>query len=300
MLQCVFNLQLIVYTFFFNLFLQQVEPNSVLKNVIGVSLTVIIVSICTYYILRHLESIYAKKYGKPYFVHLYFRYKKLDKEKLSILEQHSFYQHLDLRRKRFFSHRIAKFLEHTAFVGRDGLIVEDFMQMQIAIMVTQMTFGMRHYLLSYLKTIIIYPESFFSVLNQSQNLGEFNPHSKVLAISWQDFQKGNQHKDDGKSLGVHEITHAIHYNSIRNSNISSEIFYDTFLLLEEYLGKVEIRNKIVESKILREYAFTDKFEFIAVLVEVFIESPSELEANFPQIYKYVAQMLNFRYFDTKS
>lgn len=113
------------------------------------------------------------------------------------------------------------------------------------------------------------------------------------------FQKGNLHQDKGKNLGVHEFTHAIHYNSNRNSNISSEIFYDTFLLLEQYLGDQEIRKKIVDSKLLRVYAYTDKFEFIAVLVEVFMESPQQLKKQFPQIYYYVVQMLNFRYFEGK-
>ncbi|MFD2187220.1 zinc-dependent peptidase [Aquimarina celericrescens] len=211
--------------------------------------------------------------------------------------ENDFYNKLDKKRKRYFAHRTARFLEDTNFVGRDGLVIDDFMRMQIAMMVTQLTFGMRHYLLEYLNTIIVYPSSFYSVLNQTENIGEFNPRSKALALSWKDFQKGNLHQDKGKSLGIHEITHAIHYNSIKNNDISSEIFYDTFLQLEQYLGAVEIRKKIVETKILRDYAYTDKFEFIAVLVEVFMESPQELKEKFPEIYMYVMRMLNFRYFE---
>jgi len=203
---------------------------------------------------------------------------------------------LDKKRRKYFEHRASKFLEETRFVGRDGLVVDDFMRMQITMMVTQLTFGMRHYLLEYLHTFILYPESFYSILNQTENIGEYNPRSKAIALSWKDFQKGNQHKDQGKNLGIHELTHAIHYNSIKNNDITSEIFYDTFLQLEEYLGAVEIREKIVASEILRAYAFTDKFEFIAVLIEVFMESPEKLREGFPEIYKYVEQMLNFRYF----
>jgi hypothetical protein len=204
---------------------------------------------------------------------------------------------LDKKRKRYFAHRTFRFIENTRFVGREGLVIDGFMRMQVAIMVTQLTFGMRHYLLEYLNTIVLYPTSFYSILNKTENIGEFNPISKALALSWKDFQKGNLHQDKGKSLGVHEITHAIHYNSIKNNNISCEIFYDTFLLLEKYLGDEEIRKKIVDSKILRAYAYTDKFEFIAVLVEVFMESPKELKKQFPEIYYYVVQMFNFRYFE---
>ncbi len=281
-----------------SLVLVEEEPsNTLLQNILGVFVTVGIVSICIYYVLRYLESVYVKYKKKPYFIHLYFTPKKLPQHLQAFLDENDFYTTLDKKRKRYFVHRTVRFLENTHFVGREGLVVDDFMRMQVTIMVTQLTFGMRHYLLEYLNTIVLYPTSFYSILNKTENIGEFNPISKALALSWKDFQKGNLHLDKGKSLGVHEITHAIHYNSIKNNNISCEIFYDTFLLLEKYLGAEEIRKKIVDSKILRDYAYTDKFEFIAVLVEVFMESPKELKKQFPEIYYYVVQMFNFRYFE---
>ncbi|MBP2833672.1 zinc-dependent peptidase [Aquimarina sp. U1-2] len=276
----------------------QDEPvNSLFQIALGLAVTLGIVSICIYYVLRYLESIYVKYYQKPYYIHFYPNLKILPRNLQVFVQDNDFYNQLDARRKQYFAHRTAKFIENTNFVGREGLVVDDFMRMQIAMMVIQLTFGMRHYLLEYLHTIIVYPSSFYSILNQTENIGEFNPRSKALALSWKDFQKGNLHQDSGKSLGIHEITHAIHYNSIRNNDISSEIFYDTFLQLEQYLGSAEIRKKIVDTKILREYAYTDKFEFIAVLVEVFMESPQELKEKFPKIYTYVMRMLNFRYFE---
>lgn len=263
----------------------------------GIAVTVGIVSICLYYILRYVETIYVKYHKKPYYIHFYPSLKKLPPHLQLFVEENEFYRKLDKKRKRYFEHRTAVFLSNIDFVGREGLVVDDFMKMQVAMMVIQLTFGMRHYQLEYLNTIILYPTSFYSILNQTENIGEFNPRSKALALSWKEFQKGNLHQDKGKSLGIHEITHAIHYNSIKNNDISSEIFYDTFLLLEKYLGSEEVRKRIVDTKILRDYAYTDKFEFIAVLVEVFMESPKELKSKFPEIYAYVSQMLNFRYFE---
>ncbi len=260
-------------------------------------MTIGIVSICVYYVLRYLESVYVQKYKKPYFIHFYPKIKKLPSNLRPFLIENDFYNSLDKRRKKYFEHRSARFLEETNFVSRDGLVIDGFIRMQITIMVTQLTFGMRHYMLEYLRTIILYPSSFYSILNKTENIGEFNPWSKALALSWKHFQKGNLHQEKGKSLGIHEITHVIHHNSIKNNDITSEIFYDTFLLLEKYLGSEEVRKKIVDSKILRDYAYTNKFEFIAVLVEVFMESPKELKSQFPEIYSYVTQMLNFRYFE---
>lgn len=281
------------------LFIQETPINPMFKTILGVTLTICIVLICIYYVLRYLETIYVKYKGKPYFVHFYIKSKKLHPELRLLLDDNDFYNQLDNRHKRYFRHRSAQFIKHTNFVGREGLEIDNFIRMQITMMVITLTFGMRHYLMDYLRTIILYPSSFYSILNQTENKGEFNPGSRALALSWKDFQKGNMHQDKGKSLGVHEITHVIHYNSIKNNNISSEIFYDTFLQLEKYLGTSEIRQELVDSKLLRDYAYTDKFEFIAVLVEVFIESPEKLKQHFPQIYEYVARMLNFRYFEAR-
>ena len=283
---------------FFLLVLQEEEvSNSILQNIIGVVVTVGIVSICVYYVLRYMESVYYKHKQKPYFIHFYPSLKKLPSYLEEFLEENDFYKSLDKKRRKYFEHRCARFLEEIRFVGREGLVVDGFMKMQITMMFIQLTFGMRHYLLAYLGTIILYPKSFYSILNQTENIGEFNPRSKALALSWKHFLKGKQNKDHGRNLGVHEITHAIHYNSIKKNDISSEIFYDTFLELEEYLGAIEIRKQIVEANLLREYAFTDKFEFIAVLIEVFMESPDKLKTKFPNIYGYVVRMLNFRYFE---
>ncbi|WP_108868808.1 zinc-dependent peptidase [Aquimarina aquimarini] len=281
------------------LLFEENPPNTLLQNIIGVIVTMGVIGICFYYVIRYLESVYVKYKKRPYYIHFYPTLKKLPTHLQAFLNENDFYKALDKKRKRYFVHRTVKFLETTKFVGREGLVVDDFMRMQIVIMITQLTFGMRHYLLEYLNTIVLYPTSFYSILNKTENLGEFSPRFKALALSWKHFQKGNLHQDKGKNLGVHEFTHAIHYNSNRNSNISSEIFYDTFLLLEQYLGDQEIRKKIVDSKLLRVYAYTDKFEFIAVLVEVFMESPQQLKKQFPQIYYYVVQMLNFRYFEGK-
>lgn len=284
------------YFYLYVVFFQE-QPEPGIPKFLGILLFIGIVSICLYYVSRYLETIYVKFYKKPLFVHFYPVIKKLPSPLQSFLETNSLYTHLDKKRKRFFEHRVVKFMEATKFVGREGLVIDDDKRMQITMMVIQLTFGMRNYLLEYVDTIILYPSSYYSILNKTQNNGEFNPRSRALVLSWEHFNIGNQHQEDGINLGIHEITHAIHYSALKSNNISSEIFYDTFLELEQYLSSVDLRNKIIETKILREYAFTDKFEFIAVLVEVFMESPEKLKEQFPNIYGYVEQMLNFRYFE---
>lgn len=265
-------------------------------RIVGILFLIAMLLICGYYISRYLETLYVKMFKKPYFVHFYVPLKKLPKRLKPLLASNRLYSKLDKKKRSYFEHRVVKFLENTKFVGREELEVTEEMRMQITMTFIQLTFGMRNYLLDYVETIILYPSSYFSILNQTENKGEFNPRSKALVLSWEHFLKGNS-KDDGINLGVHEITHAIHYNAIKSNDISSEIFYDTFLELEKYLGSEKVRNQVVATNMLREYAFTDKFEFIAVLVEVFMESPIELKEKLPVVYSYVQQMLNFSYFD---
>ncbi|MHA7059868.1 zinc-dependent peptidase [Aquimarina sp. M1] len=282
--------------FLYILFFQE-KPEPGIPNFLGIILVVGIISICIYYVSRYLETLYVKLYKKPFFVHFYPFPKKLPKSLLLLLQSNTFYRKLDKQRKQYFEHRVVRFLEATKFVGREGLVVGDDKRMQITMIVVKLTFGMRNYLLEYVDTIVLYPSSYYSILNKTQNNGEFNPRSRALVLSWEHFNRGNLHQEDGVNLGVHEITHAIHYCSLKSNNISSEIFHDTFLELEKHLSSPELRNKIIETKILREYAFTDKFEFIAVLVEVFMESPKRLKKQFPDIYNYVSRMLNFTYFE---
>ena len=50
-----------------------------------------------------------------------------------------------------------------------------------------------------------------------------------------------------------------------------------------------------KSKYFRSYAYTNQYEFIAAVIESFIESPAEFRGQFPQVYDKVKQMLNFNF-----
>ena len=56
-----------------------------------------------------------------------------------------------------------------------------------------------------------------------------------------------------------------------------------------------MRDRLIASRYFREYAYTNQFEFLAVLIEYFFETPVEFKTQFPSIYLKVKQMLNFSY-----
>jgi len=41
------------------------------------------------------------------------------------------------------------------------------------------------------------------------------------------------------------------------------------------------------------FKVTNQYEFIAVIIENFIETPQEFKSQFPEVYSKVKQMLNF-------
>jgi hypothetical protein len=51
----------------------------------------------------------------------------------------------------------------------------------------------------------------------------------------------------------------------------------------------------MDSSYFRDYAFTNQFEFLAVIIENFIETPLEFKSHFPDLYAQVKQLLNFNF-----
>lgn len=114
-------------------------------------------------------------------------------------------------------------------------------------------------------------------------------------LSWEDFEEGFRIEDDNLNLEIHEFTHAIHLNSMKRSDTTSVVFSDGFSELLRLLSNEDLVTDIKNSGFIRDYAFTNEFEFLAVVVENFIESPREFKSKFPSLYKKIQQMFNFRF-----
>ncbi|RZN82492.1 MAG: hypothetical protein EVB11_08380 [Winogradskyella sp.] len=248
-------------------------------------------------VYRFVEQYYAESKKKPLILNFILFKKTLSKEQVRILEkQFTFYRRLSYKEQLLFKHRVAKFINSKSFYGRDGIELTDEIIVLISATAVKLTFGFRDYSISILKTILVYPEAFYSKINDQLHKGEVNPMLGVLALSWKDFKHGYDIDNDNLNLGVHEFGHAIHLNSFKNNDISSVIFRDGFKALKMYLKENQNkRQQLLSIKYFREYAYTNEYEFMAVLIECFIETPHEFKSKFPKIYKYVKEMLNFNF-----
>ncbi|WNH11313.1 zinc-dependent peptidase [Thalassobellus suaedae] len=266
------------------------------KILLGI-LLVVLACILIYYTFRLIEMGYVLKYKKPLYNHFYLYLRKLnDKQKRVLQHQFSFYKKLSIKEKKYFEHRVVSFIQDKDFISREGAIITEEQQVLISATAVMLTFGFRDFYIGLISKIVIYPEAFYSQTNDAYHKGEFNPKLKALVLSWKDFQEGYRINNDNLNLGIHEFTHAIHLNSIKERDVSSIIFKDSFKELSILLNSKDgLKERLTKSEYFRGYAYTNQFEFLAVVIENFIETPQDFRSEFPLIYSKIKQMLNFSF-----
>ncbi|WP_027137166.1 zinc-dependent peptidase [Gaetbulibacter saemankumensis] len=265
-------------------------------NILLLVFIVALIGLIFYYFFRMIEMAFVLKYRRPLYNHFYFYLKKLSSEQKVILKsQFSFYNKLGARHQKYFEHRVANFIKDKDFIGREGVVISEEIKVLISATAVMLTFGFRDYYIGLISKIVVYPTKFYSNTNEAYHKGEFNPRLETLVVSWLDFKEGFRDAKDNLNLGIHELTHAIHFNSIKEKDVSSTIFNDSFKELSDLLVSNEsLRNQLLVSEYFRKYAFTNQFEFLAVLIENFIETPKQFKSEFPVLYAKIRQMLNFR------
>ncbi len=248
-----------------------------------------------FFLFRVFENWYANAYDKPLYRH-YFVFRKLSSTQISILENDfSFYSLLSDKEKRQFRHRVSTFISEKEFIGREGILVTERMKVLISAVGCMLSFGRRNYDYGLIEHILIYPDEFYSKINNAMHKGEFNPYGKALVLSWKDFEEGYQITNDNRNLGIHEFMHAMQLEAQKSRDLDSTRFAKQFQNILMQLTHKEVKDKLDETKYFRAYAFTNQYEFMAVLAEYFIESPKDFKSHFPMLYSYTQKLLNFRF-----
>ena len=256
----------------------------------------LIVVLVLYFSYHMVETLYVMKYNRPLYGNFIFHLKELPSQQLEILKtKFIFYNKLDDKHKGYFEHRVATFISDKRFIGRRGVIITDEIKVLVSATACMLTFGFRNFHIELIDRIFIYPNEFYSTINEEYHKGEFNPKMGALVLSWKDFKEGGEDENDNINLGIHEFTHAIHLNCLKKRDVSSIIFRSTFNDLIRIISDKKQGEKLIDSHFLRNYAFTNQFEFLAVTIESFIESPKEFKSKFPKIYSKIKQMLNFNF-----
>lgn len=244
-----------------------------------------------------IEPVYVMLYRRPVYVHLYIFPKRLpDYLKAVLTQYYPFYASLTSRKKKYFEHRVQAFINHYRFVPRNGMELTEEVMVKIAATSVLLTFGMRKHLYDVFKTILVYPDVFLSQKGDVYHKGEFNPAAGSIAFSWKDFEEGIKYGSDNLNLGLHEFAHALHFDALsrRRPGTSSVIYRDGYNKILKYIDSPVNREKIISEEYFRGYAYTNQFEFIAVMLEYFFETPQQFRQKLPELYGIVKNMINYK------
>lgn len=242
------------------------------------------------------EEMYIHVFKKPLYIHFYPIKKKLTERQETILRQEfPYYKTLSERRKRYFAHRVANFIANHEFIGKEGFLIPDQVKVLVAATAVMLTFGMRKYLFKAINKVIIYPSVYLSTITSEHHKGEFNPRVKAVVFSWEDFTKGFESGNDNINLGLHEFAHVVHYHGTKNEDPSAILFARMYKRITTYMDDPAYRQRLVQSSYFRIYAYTNQFEFLAVIIEHYFETPQQFRQEFPELYRNVELMLNHRH-----
>jgi len=252
--------------------------------------------LAAYLVFVVIDILYARIFKKPLFVNSTVLFKRLSiRETQFLKENFSFYEKLNSRQKKIFQHRVYVLNKRKKFKAVPPLIITPEMKLLVIATLVMLTFGMRNFRIRAVKTILIYPSKYYSTIKKQKHIGEFNPAMKVVVFSWKHFLKGYELSNDNLNLGIHEFSHALHYNSMQRWDISSLLFTRGFLEIQRLLNDEENLRAIRKTTYLREYAHTNMYEFFAVCIEHYIESPVRFKRELPNLYKILKHMLNYEF-----
>ena len=207
------------------------------------------------------------------------------------LLQPPYYNALTYNQQKEFEKRVAKFILQKKFIARgNGFEITVPMQVRIASSAVQLTFGLRPVYLSHFKTILLYPDKYYSTIYKRYHCGEVNMRGFIV-LSWRDFESGYNIASDGFNLGLHEMAHALHLENVIQNNEYNFLDKQHLELWDSIALQEMEKLRLVPAGFLRQQACLDEHEFFAVCVESFFERPHDFRKSSPKVYDAMSLLL---------
>jgi MtfA peptidase len=241
----------------------------------------------TYQIFRDiLKYFFSDWYNRNLF------FTKVDPVRKDFLAKNfKYYNALSHRDRITFERRVQKFVGMKNFESREGLNVTMEMETLVAAAAIQVTFGYPSVYLEHFDRIILYPEAYYSTINEVYHQGEVNSRG-IIVLSWRNLVEGYLQPGDGRNLALHEMAHAL-----KISDIQAGRGYD-FLdreVLHTFIRHAREEMHLMangESSFFRQYAATNDHEFFAVAIENFFEKPEAFRNFHSPMYDSLAELMN--------
>ncbi|MEO6231720.1 MAG: zinc-dependent peptidase [Ferruginibacter sp.] len=207
-----------------------------------------------------------------------------------LIKRFAYYQKLDEADRTKFVQRLKKFIAIKTFVIHDS---SGYKEMPILISATaiQISFGLDKYLLPHFNVFNIYPREFLGTYPFFRFLLG-NVSGNTINLSWKNFMDGYTFPGDGQNVGIHELAHALYYQTFVVEKHIDKKFKDTFIDFDNHGNKVYDLEKKAGKGLYTSYAMKDFQEFWAESVEIFFEKPIQMKAIYPSLYAAISDLLN--------
>ncbi|MEO9511932.1 MAG: zinc-dependent peptidase [Flavobacteriaceae bacterium] len=203
------------------------------------------------------------------------------------------FREFNTEQKRTFLKRFAWFKSKKAFVFYGDITNAEEIKAYVSASAILLTMGMRDFRFERsISRIIVYPNTYYSRIGKNHHIGEFNPNLKILVFSAEDLEKGFQIPNDNRNLGIHEVAHSLMFETRNKSTWEARRFKVGLAQIKKMYNRPDFLKNLEKSTYFRSYAKTNFYEFFAVIMENFIESPTEFSRKFPDLYNLLRRMLN--------
>lgn len=233
--------------------------------------------------------------GSFYLGDLFIKEKPLSNSDRTFLREHLLpYHNLNAAQRARFDKRLQWLKRRKRFVFYGTISNPEELKLFVCATICLLTFGFNRFQLARsVSRVVLYPTTYYSKINRRHHLGEYNPKLKVLVFSEDTLKAGFKIPNDNINLAVHEIAHALCFETRGVNTWQARKFQYGLRALARLKSNRDFKDKLQKSAYFREYAFENIFEFFAVLTEIFIENPKELNSKFPQLYTIMSAMYGF-------
>ena len=217
---------------------------------------------------------------------------------------------------------IQVFLAEKAFIGCDGLEIDDEIRVTIAAQACLLILNRPSFYFPELRQILVYPSSFVVRRDHTDGAGIQHSGRQVLAgeswsngqviLSWVDTLEGAAVPDDGNNVVIHEFAHQLDqetgsangapvlarrsqyrgWSQVLNAEYRALQARRTFRheRLQRLRGAgVDAAVEAEEDSLFSDYGATDPAEFFAVVSEVFFERPARMNEAHTALYQELAR-----------
>ncbi len=227
----------------------------------------------------------------PYLVYYGQELNFSDKELISILtKRFPYFLALSPIEKARFLNRLQTFIANKTFKIHDCNGYKE-MPVLISAAAIQLTFGLHKYLLPNFEFIHIYPKEFMR-MQPGICLLEGNVSGHAINLSWKHFLEGYKNANDGQNVGLHELAHALYYQTFVVEENVDKSFRDLYKGFISNGNKAYQTEKSIAGGLYSEYAEKNFQEFWAESAEIFFEKPVELKTDYPRLYESLKFLFN--------